>query len=106
MSEPRMGTPPGSGINLDKPDKKSPIWKDFYKYLVDNWWQGRQAQGVGQQAANPAAQPGDLGYVGVQDSGMAMATANLIQKRKQQQDEILRQLDAGNTGILQSPTVR
>ncbi len=104
MPKPIQGTP--GGLNINKPDKKSPVWKDFYKYLVDSWWSGKQAQGAGLQSANVGAQPSDLAAVGVQDPSMAMATANLIQKRKEQQEEILRQLDAGNTGILQSPTVR
>jgi hypothetical protein len=92
-----------AGTNIDKSSKGSPIWKDFYKYLMNNWWSSKPTEAA---QGNVSAQPSDLGMVGVQDSGMAMATANLIQRRKQQQEEILRQLDAGNTGILQSPTVR
>jgi len=92
--------------NIDKSSKKSPVWQDFYKYLMNNWFSGKTAQAATGTMAATGAQPTDLGYVGVQDSGMAMATANLIQQRKQKQEEILRQLDAGNTGILQSPVVR
>jgi len=107
MAQPIMGTPPCSGLNIDKRKKSAPIWQDFYKYLMDSWFSQKPAgASVGNVAANPGASPSDLKYVGVQDSGMAMATANLIQQRRLQQEEMLRQLDAGNTGILQSPTVR
>jgi hypothetical protein len=106
MADPIMGVPPGSGVNIDKNKKNAPVWQDFYKYLMDNWFSQKPTQASVGNVSATGAQPGDLRYVGVQDSGMAMATANLIQQRKLQQEEILRQLDAGNTGILQSPTVR
>jgi len=85
------------------------MWENFYKYLTNTWFSKTAAEGAAVGAGNQSAagaQPSDLGLVGVQDSGMAMATANLIQRRKQQQEEMLRQMDAGNGSIINSPTVR
>lgn len=73
------------------------VWQSFYRYLMSDWFNGLTA---------PDVQAADLKYAGVQDSGMAMNTAKLLEKRKLANEEMLRQMDAGNPGILQSPTVR
>ena len=85
------------------------MWENFYKYLTNTWFSKTAAEGAAVATGNQSAtgtQPSNLGLVGVQDSGTAMATANLIQRRKQQQEEMLRQMDAGNGSIINSPTVR